>query len=575
MNPVRRVLALDSTRLARALAAAALVAGAARAQSLMHETTGAAALELRGYSVAGLGDVDGDGKSDYAVGSPWDDGSAPDAGAVRIFSGASGAPIRTFWGQSSGDGFGYAVGNAGDVNNDGTPDLIVGAPKALKLGGTRPGKAYVFEPKTGATLSSWYGDSDQDQFGFSVAGGIDPDQNGYADLLVGAPRDDDGGLDAGSVRAFSGVSGSVFNTFHGDDAGDLFGYSTAVIGDATGDGLPDFAVGAKDAAIYPLGRPGLVKVLDGSTGLVAWTLAGVANGSEMGYAVAGGLDMNLDGRADVVVSMPGYSGNGGRVQIRSGANGNLLAERYSVLGDQLGASVAVLDDVDGDGRKDYAIGAPESAPGEPGYVEVRSGANNGLIFQLYGEQGGEHFGHSVAKVADANGDGQCDLVVGAIYYDAGGNDDAGAARLFSRQSLQPVAYCTGKTNSVGCVPWIGWNGTPKETGGLPFEIYAANVLNQRPGVLIYGMDSSAVPFQGGILCVRTPVTRMPVGWSGGSPTGTDCSGILGFDFESRILSGVDPRLDAGRTVYAQIWYRDGAASFGTGLSNAVRFTIAP
>jgi hypothetical protein len=165
--------------------------------------------------------------------------------------------------------------------------------------------------------------------------------------------------------------------------------------------------------------------------------------------------------------------------------------------------------------------------------------------------------------------------VGAIYYDAGGNADAGAARLFSRQPLQPVAYCTGKPNSVGCTPWMGWNGTPMETGALPFELYAANVLNQRPGVLIYGMDSAAVAFQGGTLCVRTPVTRMPVEWSGGSASGTDCSGLLSFDFKTRILSGVDPRLDAGRTVYSQVWFRDGAASFGTGLSNAVRFTIAP
>ena len=65
------------------------------------------------------------------------------------------------------------------------------------------------------------------------------------------------------------------------------------------------------------------------------------------------------------------------------------------------------------------------------------------------------------------------------------------------------------------------------------------------------------------------------GWTGGSPSGTDCTGDFTFDFTPRIRSGIDPTLVAGAEVDCQYWSRDGQSASGTGLSNALRFVIHP
>jgi hypothetical protein len=137
--------------------------------------------------------------------------------------------------------------------------------------------------------------------------------------------------------------------------------------------------------------------------------------------------------------------------------------------------------------------------------------------------------------------------------------------------------CTAQTNSQGCTPAIGAFGTPQMTSGTPsFTIYAENVLSQQFGLLFYGPGSASQAFNGGTLCVTTPFMRTPVSNSGGSVTTLNCSGVMTFDMGARILSGIDPNLQAGATFNAQFWTRDAAAlPFRTNLTNALRFTIAP
>jgi hypothetical protein len=102
------------------------------------------------------------------------------------------------------------------------------------------------------------------------------------------------------------------------------------------------------------------------------------------------------------------------------------------------------------------------------------------------------------------------------------------------------------------------------------------VINNKGGTLYYGVSGQlAAPFQGGFQCVAPPRRRTGVQISGGNPAPDDCSGAYAYDFNARIQSGVDPALAAGVIVDAQYWSRDGAASFQTGLTNAVEFTISP
>ncbi len=139
----------------------------------------------------------------------------------------------------------------------------------------------------------------------------------------------------------------------------------------------------------------------------------------------------------------------------------------------------------------------------------------------------------------------------------------------------PTVYCAAKLNSQGCSAAIGFSGIASVSSPAPFAVTATNVINQQAGTLFYGFASAATPFQGGTRCVHTPLARTPLLASGGNAPPDDCSGAYSYDFNARIDSGVDTSLVAGATVFCQFWYRDGAdpAGFGTGLSNALQFSI--
>jgi hypothetical protein len=110
---------------------------------LRHVFTGEAAGDSLGYSVSGAGDVNNDGYDDLIVGAPRSDVGGTDAGQAYVYSGQTGAILWTFTGEASGDEFGYSVSAAGDVNNDGYDDVIVGAPHKEAAGGNA-GRAYVY-----------------------------------------------------------------------------------------------------------------------------------------------------------------------------------------------------------------------------------------------------------------------------------------------------------------------------------------------------------------------------------------------------------------------------------------------
>jgi hypothetical protein len=142
----------------------------------------------------------------------------------------------------------------------------------------------------------------------------------------------------------------------------------------------------------------------------------------------------------------------------------------------------------------------------------------------------------------------------------------------------PVTYCTAKDNSIGCVPAIGFLGTPSASAGSGFFVQATGVLNRKSGFLIYGTTGrQAARFFGGTLCVETPLHRTPAQSSGGSAAGIDCTGVYSFDFNARIASAIDPLLVPGTTVDAQYYSRDPgfAVPNNIGLTDAIEFTILP
>ncbi len=140
-----------------------------------------------------------------------------------------------------------------------------------------------------------------------------------------------------------------------------------------------------------------------------------------------------------------------------------------------------------------------------------------------------------------------------------------------------ASYCTGKTNSLGCVPFVAWTGFASTSAPQPFALTAHDVLPSEAGLLVYGFQAANLSFHGGKLCVKAPLQRylpVKIAKATGAPP---CSGTLTRNFNARIQSGVDAMLTAGQTTYVQWRLRDAAdpAGFGDGLTDAARFLIAP
>jgi hypothetical protein len=192
-------------------------------------------------------------------------------------------------------------------------------------------------------------------------------------------------------------------------------------------------------------------------------------------------------------------------------------------------------------------------------------------------------------LCDADGGRLYKIVATTPFQDCNGNSVADSCDIASGNSLDvnqnsipdececapaPFAYCTGKVNTLGCTPSIGSIGAAKIGNPFPFLVTSSQTLNNMVGLLFYGHNQNSVPFQGGILCVGPTVVRTPGQVSGGNPgTGTDCSGIYSFNFNSYIAAGLDPTLVAGAQVNAQYWSRDVNDPFGSALSNGLQFVI--
>ena len=149
---------------------------------------------------------------------------------------------------------------------------------------------------------------------------------------------------------------------------------------------------------------------------------------------------------------------------------------------------------------------------------------------------------------------------------------SGTSIVIIRACGEVAAYCTGKTNSQGCVPAIASSGAPDVSGTSDFLITCSSVLELKAGLLFYGFGPNAAPFQGGVLCVQQPVRRTTIQISSGSGA---CNNTYAFDFDGHIRGGSDPGLTAYAAVNAQWWMRDPSSPSTTGLSNGLRFSICP
>jgi hypothetical protein len=258
-----------------------------------------------GNAIADLGDVDGDGIDDLVVGPCTDaTGGGHQVASVRVLSGRDGSLIRFIRCADSVGGnlpsFGSSVAGPGDVDGDGVPDVLVGAPYAF-FQVSNSGSVFLWSGRSGAFLRRIDGTVADARFG-TVGRAGDVDQDGIPDFLIGAPRDSTGGVYAGSVSVFSGRDASLLRVLRGN-TGEEFGTFLAGGVDVNGDGIPDLAVGAPFASVD--GHPGgAVRVYSGRDGSLLTEVRGERPSEEVGPCALIG-DLNGDSIGDLVLGAPG------------------------------------------------------------------------------------------------------------------------------------------------------------------------------------------------------------------------------------------------------------------------------
>ncbi len=339
---------------------------------------------LFGSSVSGAGDVNGDGCDDLVVGAHRYKNGEAGEGIATLFlgagSGLSAAPDWTYESNVKEAQFGYAVSGAGDVNNDGYDDVLIGA-NTYSPGLTNQGAAFLFYGSaSGLGLApdwSYAGEQGFANLGQAVGAAGDINNDGFDDVLVGVPFFDTALVDEGSILVFHGsASGPSLlpdSSLQLGAAGAWFGYAVSGAGDVNNDGFDDVITGApryydlpsaqqyEGAAYLYLGSP------SGIQAVPAWSYESDQAWANFGWSVAGAGDVNNDGFDDVIAGAPLYDydqpDEGAAFVFRGGPLGLVSWPEWHGEGNQattqFGWSVASAGDTNQDGCADVVVGAPE------------------------------------------------------------------------------------------------------------------------------------------------------------------------------------------------------------------------
>ena len=348
---------------------------------------------------------------------------------------------------TSTEAFGSALAYVGDVDGDGFQDVAVGGPgeDAVYL---------YYGSATGTEWNSPYTLSPQDSegggdYGLSVSGAGDLNDDGFDDLLVGAPgyNVDEGRLFV-YYGAATGVSVDTEQTVEASDAGNADGYSTvlAALGDVDGDGYDDVGVGAPSWN----GNQGVLYFYFGSsTGLSASSedileASNAASNSYFGGAISSAGDVDADGYDDILVGSPGATSSTWTAGVGAGylyygsfiglsrSSEQQIDSSDGTHGDLLGASVVGGEDLDQDGYLDLVFGAPGHTV-FTGAVYIYYGSASGFVEEKHIATDSavtEQHGSVIALLPDISGDGYADLAVSSVQDHSASLSDAGAVYIY-------------------------------------------------------------------------------------------------------------------------------------------------
>ena len=401
--------------------------------------TGGTGGDLLGRFVNTVGDINNDGYDDIIVGASGRSGSS--GAAYVIYGGAKSTmtnralstqtlnPLTTGFmitGIAASDWLGWSVSTAGDINNDGCDDIIVGA-----FGeNSKRGAAYViyggakstmtnidFSTQTLDPLTTGFmitGNAAGDYFGYSVSTAGDINNDGYDDIIIGGQEKNS--KQGSAYVIYGGEKSSMLNIdlstttldplttgfmITGNAAGDYFGWSVRTAGDINSDGYDDIIIGAykkgsKGAAyvIYGGAKSTMINIalstqtLDPLT--TGFMITGSAAGDYFGYSVSRVGDINKDGYDDIIIGAVGKNSHRGAAYvIYGGAKSTMtnialstqtldpLTTGFMITGvtasDALGSSVSTAENINNDGYDNIVVGA------------FGKNSNRGATYVIYGD----------------------------------------------------------------------------------------------------------------------------------------------------------------------------------------------
>jgi hypothetical protein len=528
-----------AARIASSLAAVVFLASPGASQVLLHQATGAAAGDGLGVA-ASIGDVTGDGKLDLALGAPQ---AAAGRGQVRVLSGATFAQLFVVQGASVGDQLGAALAGAGDVNGDGVPDILAGAPGA----GQGAGAVRVLSGANGAVLLDLPGNQAAAALGHALGGAGDADLDGVPDLLGGAPLwSASPGAAQGQAQMWSGATGTLLEIITGN-AGDHLG--TSIGGWSMVDGEAGEILGCSQDGS---GGTGKVLVLSPADFSVLASVSGTQPAQRFGAAVARIGDANGDGAVDLAVGAPGA---GGSVALLSGADlSTLLTLTAPASGTDFGGVVGAVGDVNGDGKADVAVGAPLSDRNgaDAGALTILSGTTGAVLYDVVGSQPGDRLGDSMASLGDRDGDGRAEFAIGLP------GSDASAANAGQVAIVSPTLWNTVENGLPGVdgIPRLSGDGGLLGGDSATLSLHSARPITA--ATLVVGL-SLVLDTANGLLVPMPDVVVQGLL--------TNSQGQLEFDFA--LVQG----LPSGAVVYQQFLLADASAPGGIARSNTVAATV--